>query len=345
MRHVNGIVSSLKQQFGSLIYDVKAHFETATQVVGMSTATQMDTMRTQYENDMQRVDTLRNEIEEFVRDQKSVLENLSGSLESTRETANAAISDLSDSIDRLRQQRAMDQKNLTIETTQLRKLIRELEGLMEDGDYSAAGVGDSGGGTTTGSITYSGGFLSHKADALLTFVESVCMGLACDLQDEKDRKAIGLYGVKSMSQPDKGVGLPDIKLSNDRVLLGMKDTMKKTNSPRRIETEDDLAKTKSPRRSRQRTTVGYSSDIVTGDMGLQQEPVVSIDSRCLSCSGSTTTVLAGFKMACLNYQPGAVEYEGALYSRAELVRKRMELLQQARSALKGGGPRSVGVVE
>ena len=32
------------------------------------------------------------------------------------------------------------------------------------------------------------------------------------------------------------------------------------------------------------------------------------DKRCLSCCSGTGTVLAGFKIACLNYAPGPVEY-------------------------------------
>jgi hypothetical protein len=39
-------------------------------------------------------------------------------------------------------------------------------------------------------------------------------------------------------------------------------------------------------------------------------------------------------MACLRYEPGLIEYEGTTYSRSELVSKRMELLQQARLAIK-----------
>ena len=37
-------------------------------------------------------------------------------------------------------------------------------------------------------------------------------------------------------------------------------------------------------------------------------PIISLDKRCLSCCSNTGTVLAGFKIACLNYTPGPVEY-------------------------------------
>merc|ERR1712183_211627 len=155
---------------------------------------------------------------------------------------------------------------------------------MEDGgDDSAAGVGDNGGGTTAAAntttpptlqvplppptrpgTTAGGGFSRSKADALLTFVESACMGLACDLQDGKDRRAIGLYGIKTASQPDKGATLPDIKLGSERGLMGSKDPMsalKQTTrpSPRRLRAEEETLG-----RNKHRNAVGYNSETFVG---------------------------------------------------------------------------------
>merc|ERR1712137_739626 len=62
-------------------------------------------------------------------------------------------------------------------------------------------------------------------------------------------------------------------------------------------------------------------------------PVVTIDKRCLSCSGSAATTLAGFKLACLQYAPSAVEYEQEIYGRSELINKRLGLLEQAKKQL------------
>lgn len=158
-----------------------------------------------------------------------------------------------------------------------------------------------------------GGAASNKFDALATFLESACIGLACDLQDDKDRKGIALFGAKGMAT-DKGAGLPDI--TSKRGSMASPST-----SPRKKGGMDKLAKTT--------TAAGFGFEGVT-------DQVVSIDNRCLSCSGGSATVLAGFKLACLRYEPGPVEYEGIFYSRSELIRKRMELLEQARSALKQG---------
>merc|ERR1712113_1227109 len=69
-RQVNTHVSGLRQQFGSLVDDVKAHFQTAAHVVGTSTAKQMDDMREHYQEEVQRVDTVLAEIADFVETQK-----------------------------------------------------------------------------------------------------------------------------------------------------------------------------------------------------------------------------------------------------------------------------------
>merc|ERR1712070_85788 len=93
MQHVNGIVSSLKQQFGSLIDDVKGHFQTATQLVGRSTAEQMNSLRAKYEDDRTKVDSLHNQMQDFVLKQKISLDRMAGEVNETKETANNAMKD------------------------------------------------------------------------------------------------------------------------------------------------------------------------------------------------------------------------------------------------------------
>merc|ERR1719281_1833746 len=63
------------------------------------------------------------------------------------------------------------------------------------------------------------------------------------------------------------------------------------------------------------------------------EPVISVDNRCLSCSGQAQHVLSGFKMACLQYAPGPVTFSSGsgapkkLYKREELLDLRQRLLE------------------
>lgn len=64
------------------------------------------------------------------------------------------------------------------------------------------------------------------------------------------------------------------------------------------------------------------------------DPTVMLDTRCLSCSGNQATVLAGFKMACLQYAPTPVLYEKSAYTRTELIKLRVDLLEQVREQLR-----------
>eukprot|EP00747_Dinoflagellata_sp_TGD_P103440 gnl/TRDRNA2_/TRDRNA2_168962_c1_seq1.p1 gnl/TRDRNA2_/TRDRNA2_168962_c1~~gnl/TRDRNA2_/TRDRNA2_168962_c1_seq1.p1 ORF type:complete len:621 (+),score=149.40 gnl/TRDRNA2_/TRDRNA2_168962_c1_seq1:58-1920(+) len=69
-----------------------------------------------------------------------------------------------------------------------------------------------------------------------------------------------------------------------------------------------------------------------------QEPVVKVDTRCLSCSGQSPLVMSSFKMACLQYMPSPVEHEGRIHPRDNLLQQRNHLLQRARDEL-AEGPR------
>jgi myosin heavy subunit len=66
------------------------------------------------------------------------------------------------------------------------------------------------------------------------------------------------------------------------------------------------------------------------------ESVISVDNRCLSCSGQAQHVLSGFKMACLQYAPGPVTFSKQLYKREELLDLRQRLLEQALEQLQQG---------
>merc|ERR1719421_182559 len=69
---------------------------------------------------------------------------------------------------------------------------------------------------------------------------------------------------------------------------------------------------------------------------MKEQQVVSVDNRCLSCSGQTATVLAGFKIACLQYAPGQVKYDSKDFDRSELLNMRNDLVEQAHEALING---------
>merc|ERR1712072_532274 len=75
---------------------------------------------------------------------------------------------------------------------------------------------------------------------------------------------------------------------------------------------------------------------------MKEQQVVSVDNRCLSCSGQTATVLAGFKIACLQYAPGQVKYETKDYERSELVEQAHEALVNGPEGLHKDVQRKMG---
>lgn len=61
--------------------------------------------------------------------------------------------------------------------------------------------------------------------------------------------------------------------------------------------------------------------------------VISVDHRCLSCSGQSPVVMAGFKMACLQYRPSPIAFEGTSFHRGELLQQIGQMLSFIRDRL------------
>merc|ERR1712217_228599 len=126
------------------------------------------------------------------------------------------------------------------------------------------------------------------------------LGAMLDMQDDQDRKSIALFGIKgneNQKERSKTCSLPELNGVGGRNSALSPRTPAAPPAPAAV-------------------------------------PVMTIDKRCLSCSGSAATVLAGFKLACLQYAPSPVEYQKVTYSRSELIRLRMDLLSQAKEQLR-----------
>jgi len=266
----------LRQQFGSLVDDVKAHFHTATKVVATSTSEQIDQMRESYKNDTSRMDTTLKEVETFMASQKGTQQAFKNEVEKLTDVAKSEIVDLRDAFQEADSKRRKHCNNLDLETQQLKRSVREVEGKVVGQDNSK----------------------NVRNELVAMLVESQLLSASLDAQDDLDRKSMALCGFKS-SDSGKTSQLPAIDGSK-----GMK-------TPRR----------------------GYTKEDSGGGGAAGGEQVLSLDKRCLSCSGNMGTVLAGFKLACLQYAPSPVEYQKAMYSREELIRLQMDLLIQAKDQL------------
>mmetsp|Transcript_4735 Transcript_4735/g.17890 ORF Transcript_4735/g.17890 Transcript_4735/m.17890 type:complete len:589 (-) Transcript_4735:19-1785(-) len=149
--------------------------------------------------------------------------------------------------------------------------------------------------------------MEHIYGIIQTMLDSDLMQCSLEWQDSIDRKKIALIGVK-----------------DDETTLA-RSTQSEPHKPR-VE-----CRHKEGAYPKKGTLRGGP-----GSLAKPQEPVVHVDSRCVSCSGQAPLVLSAFKMACLQYTPGPVEHQGQHHDRGELLKQRHNLLEGAHSALSDG---------
>lgn len=143
--------------------------------------------------------------------------------------------------------------------------------------------------------------MEHLNGVLHLVLESERVQAALEFQDNIDRNKIALVGVKDDEQ--------------------MKDSL---DIPQEL------------RRGGTRGTVraGRTGALPPGE-------VMSVDTRCISCSGQAPTVMSAFKMACLKYSPSPVEYEMQTHNRQDLILRRQKLLEHAMRALAEGAAQTL----
>jgi chromosome segregation ATPase len=147
--------------------------------------------------------------------------------------------------------------------------------------------------------------LEHLSSVLWSILQSERAASALDHQDDLDRAKVALMGYKN-NKPDEAPG---------------------SKGPARPSSVQGMNS------EGQRSARGRGGhDEGDGTRG----PVVSVDQRCLSCSGQAATVMAGFKVACLQYAPGPVMYQNRTFERKDLLGLRQQLLDQANEALQHG---------
>jgi len=149
--------------------------------------------------------------------------------------------------------------------------------------------------------------LEHLSSVLWSILQSERAASALDYQDDADRAKVALMGYKDQKPGDN---LP----------AGSK-------GPKRPASVQGMhGESQHSARSK-----GNDDSDGTG-----RGPVVSVDQRCISCSGQAATVMAGFKVACLQYAPGPVQYQNRTFERKDLLGLRQQLLDQANEALQNG---------
>lgn len=148
--------------------------------------------------------------------------------------------------------------------------------------------------------------IEHLQQVLQMMLEASFIGSSLEKQDTMDKKRIALMGVKD----------------DETMLVRSNQT-----EPQRPRPE---VRAKSAPGGAKPTGGTPRQNAATHK---KQEPVVRVDNRCLSCSGQAPLVLSAFKMACLQYAPSPVDYEGGQHDRSDLLNRRHSLLEKSRTAL------------
>lgn len=170
--------------------------------------------------------------------------------------------------------------------------------------------------------------LEHLSSVLQLMLESERAASALDIQDDTDRAKIALMGYKASgnctpstsapSRPPSALSRPSSSRPGSRPSSRGAGTARATPTP--------------PLPTMRSRSAGGE----TGALDDFQAPPFTLDQRCLGCNGCKETVLAGFKMACINYEPGPVSFAARTYARPELLDLRERLLAQADAALRRG---------
>jgi len=82
--------------------------------------------------------------------------------------------------------------------------------------------------------------------------------------------------------------------------------------------------------------VGGGGGGAGGATGRSESKSIKVDPRCLSCSNQSQQVIAGFKLACLQYHPSQVIYREKNWERAELLKYRVMLVDSSHQQINLG---------
>lgn len=140
----------------------------------------------------------------------------------------------------------------------------------------------------------------------------------------------------------------DMQDDNDRAniaLMGLGEAKKeKAPSTGKQATSTCSTTASSPVHGGRRSKAGSVAGDDHEDHRASSAPVISLDNRCMSCSGQARTLVSGFKMACLQYMPGPVHFDQVTWRRGELIGERERLLEQAVGML-SHGPSSMAATQ
>eukprot|EP00929_Paragymnodinium_shiwhaense_P032649 TRINITY_DN18069_c0_g1_i1.p1 TRINITY_DN18069_c0_g1~~TRINITY_DN18069_c0_g1_i1.p1 ORF type:complete len:671 (-),score=226.57 TRINITY_DN18069_c0_g1_i1:228-2240(-) len=298
----NANVFTLKKTLDTMLSDVKDHFKTATNTVAAHSATMLSEVRNSYQVELERSASLRSECTKFMDEARQEIKELSEQMNTSSASVANDLRLVKSDVDEVSKLRKRDRGNTELEA---RQLAEQVQLARKSADSMASAV-------------------EHLSTVITIMLESERAACALYMQDDVDRAKVALVGFRD--------GAKEVK---DGSISRQSTRAPSSGRSTRVSPLPSVAGT--PRKERPGTAgtePDRPNDKAAPDDG--SGPVISVDQRCLSCSGQGQTVLSGFKMACLQYAPGPVTYERKTYARSELLDLREQLLHQALEALTTG---------
>lgn len=306
IRDANGSVAVLKRTMGTVVNDVKEHFKTATNTVANQNAHMLSEVRVSYQDELNQVAKMRGDIVKFMQETQNNTDRLQETVVRSQDETHDVVSKARTEIEELGSSRLRDKSNADLD----RKTLH---------DHLA---------TVTGSSESVAKWLEHVCSIMWTMLQGEAASSALDLQDGRDRSKVALMGFPEPKDEPASAKRPSTSTS----------TRPSTGAPSSRPGTRDTARADSTSRpgTRGRGRGGLMGTACQPSAETDEGPVISLDNRCLSCSGHGQTVLSGFKMACLQYTPSPVAFANKTHNRMELLELRQKLLDQAVDALRHG---------
>jgi len=301
VHEANSAVATMRQTVGNVVNDVREHFRTASQTISAHNATFITEVRSQYQVELANAAGLRQEVLNFMQQVERNIQDQDARVAETAAKASALAAEAREEVEELNRRRKRDK---TSSDNELKALKKRLGGVFDNSDAVLKGI-------------------EHLYDVITMMLEGEFIGSSLEIQDTTDKKKIALMGVK-----------------DDETMLA-RSYQTEPQRPRpecRASTAPGGPKPggRPAAATLQSSRPGYGNPQEPVMSKRNQEPVVRVNQKCLSCSGQAPLVLSAFKMACLQYAPSPVPYEGNQHDRTDLLQRRHALLQRCRSNLNAG---------
>eukprot|EP00388_Colpodella_angusta_P011236 GDKJ01028878.1.p1 GENE.GDKJ01028878.1~~GDKJ01028878.1.p1 ORF type:complete len:583 (+),score=93.70 GDKJ01028878.1:30-1778(+) len=300
IRDTSGSLVELRHAVASVVQEVKDHFRTASNTIAAHNAAMLSEVRSMYSEELEQSAQMRTDVIKFMRETEQHVKDVESSVDMTRNEIQTVLKTVADDMENVEKRAKKDRTEIDID---LKNIKKRMAGVLDNSHVVLKG-------------------LEHLTAVLSIALEASRISTTLDIQDDADRKKVALMGYKNDSNQNNpnSTSLPTVPPPNQ------------TSRPLSSSSIRPATAGSAGRVGGRTISTAANNFNASSAGGL----VMSVDNKCLSCTSQPATVLAGFKLACIQYQPGAVRFNNRSFNRSELLAVQQQLLEQAHEALQTG---------